>query len=111
MNIDTLNAYCGIELVSIPYLISGRKLSCLALTGQEDRSLRHAQSATDSDPGFLPRVESYEIRTTYLGAVLCKSRAEAQCRQHLVWWCLTDPEPDMETRQAQFRNMHSKCRC
>ena len=25
--------------------------------------------------------------------------------------CLTDPEPGMELRQAQFRNMHSKCRC
>lgn len=25
--------------------------------------------------------------------------------------CSTDPEPDMETRQAHFRNMRSKCRC
>ena len=25
--------------------------------------------------------------------------------------CLTDPEPGMEPRQAQFRNLHSKCRC
>ena len=24
MNIDTLNAYCGIELVSVPYLAQGR---------------------------------------------------------------------------------------
>ena len=25
--------------------------------------------------------------------------------------CITDPEPDMERRQAPFRNMRSKCRC
>ena len=26
-------------------------------------------------------------------------------------WMFTDPEPDMEMRQAHIRNMRSKCRC
>ena len=28
-----------------------------------------------------------------------------------VGWMFTDPEPDMEMRQAHIRNMRSKCRC
>ena len=39
-------------------------------------------------------------------------KRDAQCRLgNQSDGCLTDPEPDMEMRQAHFRNMRSKCRC
>ena len=38
-----------------------------------------------------------------------KREPDADCEQSDR--CLTDPEPDMEMRQAHFRNMRSKCRC
>ena len=41
--------------------------------------------------------------------MLNKQEPDADCEQSDR--CLTDPEPDMEMRQAHFRNMRSKCRC
>ena len=40
-----------------------------------------------------------------------KREPDADCAQTQSDGCLTDPEPDMETRRAHFRNMRSKCRC
>ena len=51
-----------------------------------------------------------KLRTVYSEAPFeDKREPEADCEQSER--CLTDPEPDMEMRQAHFRNMRSKCRC
>ena len=60
----------------------------------------------------VPKSRVCKLRTAYLGAALCK-RAQRQpnANSKLLDGCSTDPEPDMEKRQAFFRNMRSKCRC
>ena len=60
----------------------------------------------------VPKSRVCKLRTAYLGAALCK-RAQRQpnANSKLLDGCSTDPEPDMEMRQAHFRNMRSKCRC
>ena len=51
-----------------------------------------------------------KLRTVYSEAPFeDKREPDADCEQSER--CLTDPEPDMEMRQAHFRNMRSKCRC
>ena len=51
-----------------------------------------------------------KLRTVYSEAPFeDKREPDADCEQSDR--CLTDPEPDMEMRQAHFRNMRSKCRC
>ena len=56
----------------------------------------------------VPKSRVCKLRTAYLGAALCK-RAQRQpnANSKLLDGCSTDPEPDMEKRQAFFRNMRS----
>jgi hypothetical protein len=79
-----------------------------------DGPRRHAHTAADSNPGReFPRVESansawhtLEQRCAEAERPLDANRVRTQPDG-----CLTDPEPDIEMRQAHFCNMRSKCRC
>ena len=81
MNIDTLNAYCGIELVSVPYPAQGRlnihqtivcllRAAVLRVAGQSFMICRadFMDSTLGSDPGLLPVAVCTPCRTLRLSA-------------------------------------------
>ena len=67
MNIDTLNAYCGNELVSFPYLAQGRlnihrTEECLSLSGPHRAvvsALRGGRAASELTVRSLRRLNSW----------------------------------------------------
>ena len=96
----------------MPTLRSRKKLVCLSLKRREGDSAYQWQRITN------PRNKSEESVTSLwlIRQQIFKSRdrqsySENSMPTNKLLDSITDPEPDMERRQAPFRNMRSKCRC